>query len=46
MPEADTIAWGLWLRAAMREGRKHVAKDEVGPRGACGGRHAGRIVAS
>ena len=31
VPEPDTITWGNWLEAAMREGRKHVGIDTIGP---------------
>lgn len=30
VPEPDTIAWGKWLAATMREGR-HLAQDTIGP---------------
>lgn len=29
--ERDTIAWGAWLEAAFKDGRKHVGHDTVGP---------------
>lgn len=29
--ERDTIVWGKWFEAAIKEGRKHIGDDTVGP---------------